>query len=138
MASESAEPGTGASAAPGASASAAPGAAATALAGNIATALTRRTRSVVRLLFSPLLDVLLPMAVAEGVRRTDLAAAIAKDVEAALANVDLTALVLERVDLDAVVKTALASIDPKVLAEQIADAQKAEEREAERPPEQTP
>ncbi|MGW1346847.1 hypothetical protein ACWCOV_37740 [Kribbella sp. NPDC002412] len=117
MASESAEPRSGASS---------PGATATALAGTIADALTQRTRSMVRLVFSPLLDVLLPMVVAEGVRRTDLAAAIAKDVEIALAKVDLTALVLERVDLDAVVKAALATVDPKVLAEQIADAQRAD------------
>ncbi|MEV0283093.1 MULTISPECIES: hypothetical protein [unclassified Kribbella] len=128
MASESAEPRTE-SAEPRTGASS-PGATATALAGTVADVLTQRTRSVLRLVFSPLLDVVLPMVVAEGVRRTDLAGAIAKDVEAALANVDLTALVLERVDLDAVVKAALATVDPKVLAEQIADAQKADGPEA--------
>ena len=98
--------------------------------GTVVTVVVQRARPVARMLMSPLLDVVWPMVVAEGVRRTDLAAAIAKDVEAALAKVDLNALVLERIDLDAVVKTALANADPRTLAEEIAAAQQDAEREA--------
>jgi hypothetical protein len=99
--------------------------------GAVVTIVVQRARPVARMLMSPLLDVVWPMVVAEGVRRTDLAAAIAKDVEAALAKVDLNALVLEKVDLDAVVKTALENADPDTLAKEIAAAQQDAERQDE-------
>jgi hypothetical protein len=63
-------------------------------------------------------DHLLDRAIAEVVRRVDLDAAVARvDVEAVLDRVDLTETVLERVDLDAVVREVLARVDEEQVAE---------------------
>jgi hypothetical protein len=97
-----------------------------------------------------ILDVLVPVVVEEVLRRIDLTAMISKyvdldrvvagvdvgevasridvdavarrlDMDAVLDRIDITAVVLERVDLDAVVKAALGTIDLVGLTQQIID-----------------